>query len=381
MAAKRDYYEVLGVGKSASEDDLKKAYRKLAKQYHPDANPGNKEAEAKFKELSEAYGILSDAQKKAAYDQFGHAAFDQSAGGGGYGGGMNFDMGDIFESFFGDGFGDIFGSGGGRRRGGPRRGADIHTSINVKFEEAAFGVEREIQINANETCETCHGSGAKQGTTAESCKQCGGSGQRRVAQQTMFGTMTSVRTCEICSGQGKVIKDPCQTCRGEGRVRKPKKIKVMVPKGIENGQSIRLSGKGEAGEKGGPMGDLLITVYVQGHKLFTRPQGSVNLLLEMPITFTIAALGGEITIPTLDGEEKYTIKPGTQPGTKIMLRGKGVPNVKNNRVIGDLIVTLNVTIPTSMSDRQRQLLKDFAEDDGEEYKDDKKGFFDKFRGK
>ena len=380
MATKRDYYEILGVNKNASDDDLKKAYRKLAKACHPDANPGNKEAEARFKELSEAYSVLSDAQKKAAYDQFGHAAFDQSSGGGGgFSGGMNFDMGDIFASFFGDGFGDIFG--GTRRRGGPRRGADIHTSINVKFEEAAVGVEREIQINANETCETCRGSGAKQGTTAENCKHCGGSGQKRVAQQTMFGTMTSVRTCEICRGEGKIIKDLCSTCRGAGRVQKSKKIKVTVPKGIENGQSIRISGKGEAGEKGGQMGDLLITVYVGPHKLFIRPQGSVNLLLEMPITMTIASLGGEITIPTLDGQEKYTVKPGTQPGTKISLRGKGVPNVKNNRIVGDLIVTLNVVIPTGLTERQRQLLREFAEDVGDDYKDDKKGFFDKFRGK
>jgi len=369
----------LGVSKNASDDDLKKAYRKLAKECHPDANPGNKDAEAKFKELSEAYGVLSDAQRKAAYDQFGHAAFDQSAGGAGGFGGMNFDMGDIFDSFFGDSFGDIFS--GGRRRGGPRRGADIHTSINVRFEEAAFGIEREIQINVSEKCETCNGSGTKKGTAAENCKHCGGSGQQRVAQQTMFGTMTSVRTCEICRGEGKIIKDPCTTCRGTGRSRKAKKIIATVPKGIENGQSIRISGKGEAGEKGGQTGDLLITVYVQPHRLFTRPGGSVNLLLEMPITFTTAALGGEITIPTLDGQEKYTIKAGTQPGTKINLRGKGVPNVKNNRVIGDLIVTLNVTIPTSMTERQRQLLREFAEETGDDNKDDKKSFFEKLKNK
>ncbi|MCL2699930.1 MAG: molecular chaperone DnaJ, partial [Defluviitaleaceae bacterium] len=263
---------------------------------------------------------------------------------------------------------------------GPRRGADIHTSVNIKFEDAAFGIEREIQINANETCETCKGSGAKAGTTAESCKHCGGSGQERIAQQTMFGTMTSVRTCNVCRGEGKIIKDPCQTCKGAGRVRQVKKIKVTVPKGIENGQSIRISGKGEAGEKGGPMGDLLITVYVQGHKLFTRPPGSVNLLLEMPVSFTTAALGGEISIPILggDGQEKYTVKPGTQPGTKISLRGKGVPNVKNNRVVGDLIVTLNVTVPTGLNERQRQLLREFAEESGEE-REERKGFFDKFK--
>ncbi len=377
MADKRDYYEVLGLNKGASEDELKKGYRNMAKKYHPDANPDNHEAEAKFKEVSEAYQVLSDPQKKAAYDQFGHAAFDQSSGGGGGGfyGNADFNMGDIFESFFGD----SFGGSGGRRRQGPRRGADVQTRINIQFEESAFGCERELNISANETCDTCNGSGSKPGTVAESCKHCGGSGQERVQQQTMIGIMTSVRTCRVCNGEGKIIKEPCQTCKGQGRIKKTKKIQVNIPKGIESGQTIRITGRGESGEKGGPAGDLLVTVFVLPHKLFARPEGSTNLLIDVPITFVQAALGDEITVPTLYGEEKIAVKAGTQTGTKFTIRGKGMPNVKNNRVIGDLIVTLTVSIPTSLTERQKQLLKEFADDMGDEYKDHKKGFFDKLK--
>lgn len=377
MADKNDYYETLGVQKNATEEDLKKAYRKLAKQYHPDANPGDKTAEAKFKELSEAYSVLSDPQKRAAYDQYGHAAFDGMAGGaGGFNGG--FDMGDIFESFFGNDFGDIFG-GGGRRRSGPRRGSDVHTNLQIKFEEAVFGTTKEIQLPMDETCSTCKGTGAKPGTVAENCRHCNGSGQERVQQQTMFGTMTSVRTCSICKGEGKIIKEPCTGCRGSGKVRMNKNLQVNVPKGIDNGQSIRISGKGEAGQKGGPSGDLLITIYIQPHKLFTR-EGN-NIYLDVPITFVQAALGGEIAIPTLSGEEKYNVKPGTQTGTVVTLSGKGVPNVRNNRSVGDLVARLKVTVPTQLSDRQKQLLKDFADEMGEEYKDNRKGFFDKLKDK
>jgi len=377
MADKNDYYDTLSVQKSATDEDLKKAYRKLAKQYHPDANPDDAAAEAKFKEISEAYAVLSDPQKRAAYDQYGHAAFEQG-GAGGFHGGVNFDMSDIFESFFGGdgGFGDLFG-GGGRRRNAPRRGADLQTNVQIKFEEAVFGTQRDIQIQSNETCETCKGTGAKPGTTAESCKHCGGSGQERVQQQTMFGTMTSVRTCGICRGEGKVIRDPCTACRGTGKVRASKTLQVNIPKGIDNGQSIRLSGKGEAGDKGGTAGDLLITVVIQPHRHFSR-QGN-NIYLDVPITFVQAALGEEIIIPTLDGEEKYAVKPGTQPGTVVNIKGKGVPNVKNNRLVGDLVVKLLVTVPTQLTEKQKQRLKDFADEMGDEYKNQKKNFINKIR--
>lgn len=377
MPEKRDYYETLGVNKGASEDEIKKAYRKLAKQYHPDVNPNNKEAEAKFKEINEAYEILSDSQKKATYDQFGHAAFNGGgAGGGGFYGGAGFDMGDIFESFFGEDAHDIFG-GGTRRRQGPRRGADLRVNIQIKFEESIFGAEKEITLDLNEACDTCNGSGAKPGTTAENCRHCGGTGQERVQQQTMFGSMTSVRPCGVCRGDGKIIKEPCVKCSGTGKVRKRKTIQVSIPKGIDSGQSIRLSGKGEPGDKGGPSGDLLIAVYVSPHKYFTRDGN--NLYVKVPISFAQAALGDEIIVPLLDGEEKYTIKPGTQTGSTVILRGKGVPNVRNNRVVGDLIATLNVVVPKQLNERQKEVLRTFAEEMGESTKEQKRSFFDKFK--
>lgn len=385
MAEKRDYYEVLGVQKGASEDELKKAYRKLAKKYHPDANPDNKEAENKFKEISEAYDVLSDSQKRAQYDQFGHAAFDPSMGGGGAGGfyGGGFDMGDI-----GDIFGSMFGFGGGgsARRNGPRRGADVNVNIQISFEEAIFGATKEISVGIVDECETCHGTGAKPGTHAETCAKCNGTGQERVVQQSLFGAMTSVRTCSSCNGTGKSIKDPCNSCHGAGRLRKNKKFEINIPKGIDNGQTIRLAGKGEAGERGGGYGDLLVTIYVQTDRIFTRK--GTNLYCDVPITFVQAALGGEINIKTIDGEQKYTIKPGTQPETVVTLRGVAVPNLRNPRVRGDQIVTLKVQIPTSMTEKQKQLLRDFygeapktetakteSEPEKEEKKKKKKGIF------
>lgn len=375
MADKRDYYETLGISKGASDDDIKKAYRKQAKKHHPDVNPDNKEAEDKFKQVSEAYEILSDPQKKAAYDQYGHSAFDSGAGGYSYSGG--FDSSDIFETIFGGGFGDIFGNGGGsRRRNAPRRGADVHANMQIEFEESIFGVNKNVTISINETCDTCKGTGAKPGTFAESCKRCNGTGQERVVQQTVFGTIANSVPCSACKGEGKIIKDRCQTCSGQGKVKKSKTLEIAIPKGIDNGQSIRLTGKGEPGEKGGPNGDLLITIYVKPSKLYTRKKD--NLYLEVPITFVQATLGCEITIPTLYGEEKQTIKAGTQTGTIISLRSKGAPQV-NTRIIGDLIVTLKVTVPTTLTDKQRQILIDFAEEMGEDYKDHKKGFFDKLK--
>lgn len=371
--AKRDYYDVLGVQKGASDDELKKAYRKLAKQYHPDANPDNKEAEDKFKEASEAYEVLSDSSKRSTYDQFGHSAFENGAGGGGYSynGGFS-DMSDIFESFFG---GDIFGSG--RRRNGPARGADVGVNIEITFEEAIFGVKKDITVRAAEQCHTCGGSGAKKGTSAESCRKCNGSGQERVQMQTLFGATTTVRTCSVCGGSGKIIKDPCETCSGSGTVRKNKTLEITIPQGIDSGQSIRLAGKGEPGERGGGYGDLLVTVYVKEHKHFKRK--GTNLFMDIPITFVQATLGAEITIPTMYGNEKYTIKPGTATGTEVRMRGKGVPSIRNKNVIGDLIITLNITVPKNLTDKQKDLLRQFADEMGDDYKDHKKGFFDKVK--
>ncbi|KAI4453026.1 dnaj 1 mitochondrial-related [Holotrichia oblita] len=372
MASSENYYDILGVDKSASEADLKKAYRDLVKKYHPDANPDNPGAEAKFKEINEAYQVLSDSNKRAQYDRFGHEAFTSggsaAGSGGGFGGmgGVNFDMGDIFESFFG---GDIFGGGG---RQGPRvhRGQDVSTTIQIKFEEAVFGAEKEISLGMMDSCETCGGSGAKAGTVAENCRHCGGTGQERVQQQTMFGTMTNVRTCSVCRGEGKVIKEPCSVCSGTGRVRKTKKIQFSIPKGIDDGMTIRQAGKGQPSERGGPAGDLLITVRVQASKEFKRD--GMNLYINIPISITQAALGDEILIPTLTEPEKYSIKPGTQPGTTFIMRGKGVPNVRRQNQVGDIIATFNVVIPKELTKRQKEILQDFAKESGEEITNKKK---------
>jgi len=378
MAAKQDYYEMLGVSRSATDDEVKKAYRKLAKKYHPDVKPGDKDAEQKFKELGEAYSVLSDSNKRRKYDQFGHAAFEQGGGGGGFHGGV--DINDIFGSFFGGSMdiGDIFG-GGGRTRPRARKGADLQMRINIKLEEAVFGTTKDINIQSYDTCGTCKGNGAKPGTVPESCKRCGGTGGERVQKQSILGIVTQVVACSACKGEGRIIKEPCTTCRGQGRVRTNKTIEVTVPKGIDNGQSIRLAGKGEAGEKGAQAGDLYITVSITHHKLFSR-EGS-HLYLDVPITFVQAALGDEISIPSLGGsEEKHAVKPGTQPGTVIRLRGKGVPNVHNPNQVGDLIVKLNVTVPTQMNDRQKEILRNFNDEMGEDYKNHKKRWFDKVKG-
>ncbi|MCL2400519.1 MAG: molecular chaperone DnaJ [Defluviitaleaceae bacterium] len=377
MANKKDYYDTLGVSKSADDSELKSAYRKLAKQYHPDANPGDQQAEDKFKEISEAYAVLSDGDKRAAYDQYGHAAFDSGGGGGGgFYGNVNFDMHDIFNNFFGDGF-DIFG-GGNRKRNGPRRGSDLQMRMQIRFEEAVFGATKEVQLPVHETCSNCNGSGAKPGTHPENCKDCGGSGQVRMMQQTLLGSMTTVRTCSTCRGEGKVVKDPCGSCRGIGKIRVTKTLNVTIPKGIDHEQSIRLTGKGEPGEKGGQDGDLLITMQIQPHKLFARE--GTNLYLDVPITFVQATLGDEISIPMLDGsEENYQIKAGTQPGAVAHLRNKGVPDVRNNRNIGDLVVTFNVTVPTHLTEKQKDHLRAFNEAMGSEYNNHKNNWFDKIK--
>jgi len=377
MASKQDYYEMLGVNRQASDDELKKAYRKMAKKYHPDVNPGDKVAEEKFKELSEAYAVLSDANKRRTYDQFGHAAFEQGGGGGFHGG---VDINDIFGSFFGGGmdFGDIFGGGGSRTRPKARRGADLQMRMTIKLEEAVFGTTKDISIQSYDTCDTCKGSGAKPGTHPESCKRCNGTGGERVQKQSILGIVTQVVACSTCKGEGRIIKEPCATCRGQGRVRTNKTIEVSVPKGIDSGQSIRLQGKGEAGEKGAPAGDLYISVTITPHKLFAR-EGN-NLYLDVPITFVQAALGDEISIPTIaGGEEKYMVKSGTQPGSTVQFRGKGVPNVHNPNHVGDLIVKLNVTVPTQMNEQQKELLRNFNDEMGDEYKNHKTRWFDKVK--
>jgi molecular chaperone DnaJ len=375
MASKRDYYEVLGVQKGASDAELKKAFRSQAKKYHPDNNPGDSEAEAKFKEVNEAYEVLKDPQKRSAYDQYGHAAFENGGGGAGgsYGGFSGMDFGDIFESM---GFGDIFGGGSSRKRG-PRKGRDLQVTVTLTFEESVFGCTKEIRVPVTEKCEECHGSGCKAGTHAETCTRCGGTGQETVTQQTPFGMMQQRRVCSACGGEGRVIKNPCPKCGGRGNITADKNIKVDIPKGIAHGQSIRKTGLGGPGERGGQNGDLYVAVSVMPHKTFVR-EGN-DIYVEVPISMTQAALGDQIDIPTIDGDIKYDIKPGVQPGDKITLKGKGVFNVRNPKLRGDEIVTLKVVIPTRLTDKQKNLLRQLAEDLGEGTK--KETFFEKMKKK
>ena len=346
-----------GVSKSASDSELKSAYRKLAKKYHPDMNPGDKEAEAKFKEASEAYSVLSDPDKRRQYDQFGHAAFEGGAGGGA--GGFDFngmDMGDIF----GDIFGDFFGGGRSRaQNNGPMKGQNLHHTIRITFEEACFGTEKELDLPLQDECESCHGTGAKAGTTPETCSKCGGKGQVVYTQQSLFGMVRNVQTCPDCRGTGKIIRDKCPDCHGSGYITRKRKISVTVPAGIDNGQSIRIREKGDPGVNGGPRGDLLVEVAVSRHPIFQR-QG-IDIYSSAPITFAQAALGGDVRIKTVDGEVEYTVKPGTQTDTRIRLRGKGVPSLRNKSIRGDQYVTLVVQVPTKMNGEQKELLKKFDE--------------------
>ncbi len=356
MADKRDYYEVLGVDKNADDAALKKAYRVLAKKYHPDTNPGNAEAEAKFKEASEAYAVLSDPDKRRQYDQFGHAAFDGGAGGGAGGFDFNFDdMGDLFGGMFGDFFG------GGRRRqnNGPQKGSNIRTSVRVTFEEAVFGCEKEIELTLKEECSTCKGSGAKPGTTPDTCSKCGGKGQVVYTQQSLFGMVRNVQACPDCNGTGKIIKEKCSDCYGTGYTSARKRISVTIPAGIEGGQSIRIRDKGEPGINGGPRGDLLVEVVVSRHPIFQRQD--YNLYSTSSISFAQAALGGDIRIKTIDGDVLFNIKPGTQTDTKIRLKGKGVPTLRNKQVRGDHYVTLVVKVPEKLSAEQKDALRAFDE--------------------
>ena len=356
---KRDYYEVLGVDRGADDATIKKAYRQLAKKYHPDANPGDKEAEAKFKEASEAYAVLSDSEKRRQYDQFGHAAFDGGAGGAGAGG---FDFSGMdFGDMFGDIFGDFFG--GGSRRGGasngPMKGANLRTSVRITFEEAVFGCEKEIDMVLKDECTTCGGTGAKPGTSPETCTKCGGKGKVVFSQQSLFGMVQNVQTCPECNGSGKIIKDKCTSCRGTGYTSSRKKIKVSIPAGIDNGQSVRIREKGEPGVNGGPRGDLLVEVIVSSHPIFQRQD--MNIYSTAPISFAQAVLGGETRISTVDGDVLYEVKPGTQTDTRIRLKGKGVPSLRNKNIRGDQYVTLVVQVPTSLSPEAKDALRAFDE--------------------
>ena len=364
MAEKRDFYEVLGVKKGASEDELKKAYRKLAKENHPDLHPGDKECEARFKEINEAYEVLSDPDKRAKYDQFGHAAFDPSqgfGGGGGFGGFEGFGgFGDIFSDIFGGGFG--FGGGGGRNPNAPRKGDNLRATVNIKFEEAAFGVKKDVFVSKIEQCPDCKGTGCAEGTTAEVCPDCKGTGTVMSTKRTPFGMVQSSEQCPKCRGRGKIIHSPCKTCRGIGSVRRQHKVSVSIPAGIDDGQTISLKGQGNAGLNGGPAGDLLITVLVQPHARFERDGASI--LLDQEISFAQAALGAEVEVPTLDGKVKLNIPEGTQSGTTFRLKGKGVPFLRNGGR-GDQFVTVNVAVPRSMTSTQKNALRRYAETMGE----------------
>ncbi len=353
---KRDYYEVLGVEKNADDAALKKAYRALAKKYHPDMNPGDAEAEKKFKEASEAYAVLSDPEKRRQYDQFGHAAFEGGAGGAG---GFDFSGAD-FGDIFGDIFGDFFGGGRSRSRSnGPMKGANIRTSVHIAFEEAVFGCKKEIELNVKESCKTCNGTGAKPGTTPETCTRCGGMGQVVFTQQSFFGTVRNVQTCPDCQGSGKVIKEKCADCRGTGYIPMKKRYSVDIPAGIDNGQSTRMPGLGEPGTNGGARGDVLIEVIVKPHPIFQRQD--FNIYSTVPVSFAVAALGGEVVIDTVDGKVVYDVKAGTQTDTRVRLRGKGVPSWRNKDVRGDHYVTLVVQVPDKLKPEAKELLRQFDE--------------------
>ncbi|MCR5756007.1 MAG: molecular chaperone DnaJ [Acetatifactor sp.] len=383
---KRDYYEVLGVDKNADDAAIKKAYRVLAKKYHPDMNPGDAEAEKKFKEASEAYAVLSDPEKRRQYDQFGHAAFEQGGGGPG---GFDFTGAD-FSDIFSDIFGDFFG--GGRSRGarnnGPMKGANLRTSVRLTFEEAVFGCKKEIELTVKESCKTCNGTGAKPGTTPETCPKCKGNGQVVFTQQSFFGTVRNVQTCPECQGSGKVIKEKCADCSGTGYIPMRKRYSVDIPAGIDSGQSTRMPGLGEPGINGGPRGDILVEVIVGRHPIFQRQD--MNIFSTVPMSFAVAALGGEVLIDTVDGKVAYDVKPGTQTDTKVRLKGKGVPSVRNREIRGDHYVTLVVQVPDKLSHEAKELLKQFDEitddslnaakkasesDDSGENKDNKKKKF------
>lgn len=375
MAEKRDYYEVLGVAKTASEDEIKSAYRKLAKKYHPDLNPGNAEAEAKFKEVNEAYGVLSDADKRAKYDQYGTADPQAGFGGGGFSGGFGGFGSGGFSGGFEDIFENIFGGFTGSRRSNnaPEQGRDLRVDMELTFEEAAFGAKKEINLTREESCDECGGSGAAKGTTAEVCQACHGSGQVRTTQNTVFGSFSSTQQCTACHGTGRIIRTPCKKCGGKGRIRRARRISINVPAGIDNGQAITLRGEGEQGKRGGAAGDLYVYFSVKPHKLFKR-RGN-DIYLEVAVSFANAALGAEITVPTLEDNIKYKIPEGTQPGTVFRIRGKGIKRLGGNDC-GDMYITVGVEIPRRLSSKQKELLRAFDDSvTGNEPQEKKRGIF------
>lgn len=390
--SKRDYYEVLGIGRDADDGAIKKAYRVLAKKYHPDMNPGDAEAEKRFKEASEAYAVLSDPEKRRQYDQFGHAAFEGGAGGPGGFGGFDFNGAD-FSDIFGDIFGDLFG-GGGRRSGragnGPMKGANIRKSIRITFEEAVFGCDKELEVVLKDPCSTCSGTGAKPGTSPETCPKCGGKGQVVYTSQSFFGTVQNVQTCPNCGGTGKVIKEKCSSCQGTGFTSGKNRIQVSIPAGIDNGQSVRIREKGEPGVNGGPRGDLLVEVNVSRHPIFQRQD--MHIFSTVPITFAQAALGGDVKVPTVDGDVIYTVKAGTKTDTKVRLKSKGVPSLRNSQMRGDHYVTLVIQTPEKLNPEAKEALREFdrlsgnslnqeksESGSGKTGKGKKKGFMDKMK--
>lgn len=384
MAESKDYYAILGVSKTATDEELKKAYRNLAKKYHPDANAGGDKvnAEAKFKEISEAYSILSDSQKRAQYDRFGsnfeNPGFGGGAGAGaggfggfdfsGFSGGIDIDIDDILGSVFGGGFG---GFGSSAKKKGPTKGADLRYNMNITFEEAAFGTKKEINISKNENCETCHGSGAKPGTNVVDCDRCHGTGKVQVTQSTIMGMVSTVRTCEKCGGEGKIIQNPCEKCGGKGYTKKAKRIEITIPSGIDNGQAVSIRGEGDVGKKGGPNGDLFVVVNIEPHKIFKR--NGFDIFYDMEIPFTKATLGGKILIPTLEGDMEFEIPEGTQPNASFKIRNKGIPNIRGTSR-GDLEFTVKIVIPRKLTDKQRELLSEFANTMGDDV-NKKRGFF------
>ena len=381
LAAKRDYYEVLGVPRDAGDDEIKKAFWKLAKQYHPDVNPDDKDAEEKFKEANEAYEILSDADKRAKYDQFGHAGVDPSAYDGFGGGSYNINLDDLFSTLFGSfgGFGGFggFGTTQTRRRTGPTRGANLRYRMNLDFVEAAFGVEREISIRKADRCSTCSGKGTADGSDPEICPVCDGTGQEHTQQQTLFGSMMTSRTCSRCGGSGQVITKPCQTCHGEGTVMRDRKLLVTIPAGINEGEMLTLRGEGEPGRNGGPFGDLYIQVFIRPHPVFTR-EGNMTFC-EVPITFAQAALGDEISVPTIDGEQKYKLREGTQPGDVFTMRGKGIPYIGRPTARGDHQFRVVIEVPRHLSQEQKDLLRAFDDSCSDQHYTKRRGFFDRVR--
>lgn len=373
MAVKKDYYEVLGVAKQASADEIKKAYRNLAKKYHPDMNPGNEEAEAAFKEANEAYSVLSDEEKRSQYDKFGHSAFDGSAGFSGFESGFGFGgLDDLFETFMGGGFRRSSAN----RANQPARGKDRQYSVSITFEEAAFGVTKEIPVTRMQVCETCRGTGSKPESSVEKCKQCQGSGQIKYSRPSVFGQYTEVQSCNKCKGKGKIILDPCGTCHGNERISKKSRIKLNIPAGIDNGQTMSLKNEGDAGLRGGPAGDLYVSIQIKPHEIFKRE--GYDVVCDIPISFTQAALGAEIDIPTLEGIIKYNIPLGTQTGTVFKLRGKGIKRLRSEAK-GDQYIRVNVEVPTKLSEKQKEILREYGEVSGDEGLEQKNGFFKKVK--